>query len=128
MIFIIRGPAVDAGRQRRANFRSAQRRDREDLEPRRRIAQQPVRARGVAGGEHEAVRARAERRDQIAKDRAQAREALERTQLEELVEQERDRAAGRAARLAEQRQGRVERLARTVIVASGHGGGVRRER
>ena len=101
--------------KRRADFRGAERRDVDDLELRRRIAQQPVRARGVSAGQHEPVAARRERADQIAQHGAQPGEALERAQLEELVEQERRRRrAGRARRVEERERG-VERVARARL-------------
>ena len=69
------------------------------LEARRRVAQQPMRARDVARGQHEAIAALLQRLQQLALHVAQAREALERPQLEHFVEQERRRpiaAPGRA--------------------------------
>ena len=67
--------------------------------------------RGVPRRQHEAVAARGERADRVAEDRAQAREALEGAQLEELVEQEGRRSvAGRACGVQECERG-VERLA-----------------
>ena len=83
-----------------------------DLEAGGGVAQQPMRARDVAGRQHEAVGAAGQRLEQVAQDVAQAREAFERPQLEHLVEQERARfAAGRARRIEEGEQ-RIERLAR----------------
>ena len=60
-------------RQRRADFGGAERRDVDDLELRRRVAQQPVRARDVAAGQHEPVAARRERADQVAQHACAAR-------------------------------------------------------
>ena len=74
----------------------------DDLEDGRGVAQQPVRARGVAGGEHEPVAAAGQRVEQVAQHVPQAGKALEGAELEELVEQERGRrAAGRAGRVEE---------------------------
>ena len=82
------------------------------LEAGRRVAQQPVRTRDVAGGQHKAVRAGGERFEQIAQHVPQPREAFERPQLEHLIEQEGARlAAGRAGGVEEDEQ-HVERLAR----------------
>ena len=82
------------------------------LEARRRVAQQPVRARDIARRQHEAVRAGRERLEQIAEHVAQAREALERAQLEHFVEQERARLAAGRARGVEEGEQHVERFAR----------------
>ncbi len=89
-----------------------QRRQVHHLEARGGVAQQPMRARDVAGGQHEAVRALRQRVEQIAEDVAQAGEAFERPQLEHFVEQERARLAARRARRVEEREQGVERLAR----------------
>ena len=89
-----------------------ERRQVHDLEARRGVAQQAMRARHVARGQHEAVRAGRQRLEQIAQHVTQTREALERPQLEHFVEQERARlAAGRARRIEEDEQ-HVERFAR----------------
>ena len=82
-----------------------------DFELRRRVPEQPVRAGDVSRGEDEAVRARGERGDEVAQDAAKAREALERAELEDLVQQERRGAATRRARPLEEGERRVERLA-----------------
>ena len=52
------------------------------------IAQQPQRARDVAARQHEPVAARRDAVDEFVQDAAQARETLERPELEELVEAE----------------------------------------
>ena len=113
------GRAAGCGRggQRRADFRGRERRDLDDLELRRRVAQQAMGPRGVAGREHEPVAARPQRPDEIAQHAAQAREALERPQLEELVEQERrGRVSGDAGRV-EECQRCVEGRARAGVLA-----------
>ena len=70
----------------------------DDLEARRRVAQQAMRARGVAASSaRSGCRSGRGAPTRSRSTRAQAREALERAQLEELVEQER---RGRAARRA----------------------------
>jgi hypothetical protein len=102
---------VVRARQRGPDFGGAERRDVDDLEACRRVAQQPVRARHVPAGEDEAIPARRQRADQVAQHRAQAGEALERAQLEELVEQERGRRRAGRARGVEEGERRVERLA-----------------
>ena len=90
-----------------------------DLEARGGVAQQPMRARDIPGGQHEAVGASRQRLEQIAQHVAQAGEALERPQLEHFVEQERARlAAGRAGGV-EEREQRVEGVARRCRRAVG---------
>ena len=84
------------------------------FEARRSIAQQPQRARRVAARQHEAVAAGAEAVDEVVQHAAQAREALEGAQLQELVEQERRRLAAARARPREE----AERLRRTPRGAS----------
>ena len=100
---------VGARGKRGADLGGDERRDVDDLELRRRVAQDAQRARRVARCQHEPVAARGERADEIAQHGAQAGEALERAQLEELVEQERRRRIARRARRAEPGERRVER-------------------
>ena len=99
-------------RQRGADLGGGERRDVDDLEPGRRVAQQPVRPRHVARGQDEPVAARCEHVDQVAQDRAQAGEALERAQLEELVEQERRRRVGRGPRAVSRNASAASKAAR----------------
>src|SRR5262249_29495695 len=86
-----------------------ERRHWDDFEPRRAVAQQARGARDVAAGQHEPGPAGGQAVDQIVEHAAQAGEALERPQLEELVEQERRRLVGGGTTTAEERQRRVER-------------------
>jgi hypothetical protein len=105
------------GRERRADLAWRQRRDRNDLELRRCIAKQTVRACRVPGGQHEAVAAGRQRSEQIAKHRPQSGKAFERSQLEEFVEQERSRqVAGRPDGI-EKRQRSIERAACARVAA-----------
>ena len=110
LVLFERPAAHLAGRQRRAHFRRAQGRDVNDLERRGHVAQQPVRPCGVARGQHESVAARRQRRNEIAQHRAKSGEALERPELEELVEQERRRRVTGRARRVEKGERGVERI------------------
>ena len=91
-----------------------QRRHVNHFEARRAIAQQPQRARDVAAREHEPVAARGQAVDAVVEHAPQPGKALERAQLEELVEEERGRLARRRARTAEEGQRSVERGARAA--------------
>ena len=76
--------------------------------PRRSRSRRSV-ARDVAAGQDEAVAAGGKSVEEIVEHAAQAGEALERAQLEELVEQERRRFAVRRAGAREKGERRVER-------------------
>ena len=86
------GPVVAAVTRARHGLDLAefQRRHVNHLKPRRRIAQQPMGARSETRGEHEAIRARAEPRHEIPLHVTEAGKVLERAQVLEFVEQERD--------------------------------------
>src|SRR5690606_793557 len=78
------------------------------------------RTRGEAAGQDEAVAALADLRQEVADDVPQAREVLERAELEKLVEQKRRRLVSRRARageVAEQPFERGARVGRRLTVA-----------
>ena len=102
---------IDADRvrlKRLAQFGVIERRHVNHFEPRRRLAQQPQRAAHVPAREHEPVAARDDGAEQIPHDVAQAREVLERAELEHLVDQERGRPAVCRARPREECDSRLE--------------------
>ena len=105
------GRAVEfgAGRQRRPDLGGPERRDVDDLKLVRRVAEHAQRAGRVARGQHETVAVGGKRRDEVAQDGAQAGEALEGPQLQELVEEERRRRIARGTRGAEPGERGVER-------------------
>jgi hypothetical protein len=93
-----------------------------DLEARGGVAQQPVRARDVAGRQHEPVGTARQRLEQIAQHVAQAGEALEGAELEYFVEQEGAGVAARRPCRVEVGEQRIEGLACGRRGALGSGG------
>ena len=89
-----------------------QRRHLDDFEARRVVAQQPQRTRDVAARQHEPVAAGGDALDEVVQDAPQSGKALERAQLQELVEQEHRRLAGAGPAVREEVERHVERGAR----------------
>src|SRR5262245_37894595 len=83
-----------------------------DFEAGRPIVQESERPGGVAAGENEAVLAGRQSVHEILEDGPEARETFEGAELEEFVQQERDRLAAASADVRKERERRVERRAR----------------
>jgi hypothetical protein len=91
-----------------------------DFEAWRGITQQAMRTRDVARREDEAIAAVLQRLQQLALDMAQSGKALERSQLEHFIQEERRRTIQRAG-AGEMRQRVVEGFARAARRLCRHG-------
>jgi hypothetical protein len=105
---IVRIDARQHGPQRFQRLFRRERRHVDDLEPRRAIAQQTERARDVPAGQDESIAARGQAVDEFVEHAAQAGEALEGSELEELVEEKRGRRTARRPRARQELHRGVE--------------------